>query len=240
LSRLPDIQAWVNAGGRLLVHDRGAGLTTPNPFLVGTPGLGTVSAYTADLNMIDPATTLVSAGPFGILTNTSLDGGINSAHGYVPVASLPPQARAILSFAGNSNQIAGFSYSLGAGFVYYSTIPLDYYLAGAANVITTNLQTIYTPNALIYLHSLNAPLHFLPPALAGGGVLPLYLGNADNTPISPDRVPQISVYSATNLAVPVTWKLLSNPLVFSNGLVRVDGVQATNFPSTFFRAVEVP
>jgi subtilisin-like proprotein convertase family protein len=240
LSRLPDIQAWVNAGGRLMVHDRGAGLTTPNPFLLGTPGLGTVSALTSDLNMIDPATTLVSAGPFGILTNTSLDGGSSSAHGYVPVASLPPQSRAILSFAGNSNQIAGLSYPLGAGFVYYSTIPLDYYLAGAANVITTNLQTIYTPNALIYLHTLNAPLRFLPPGLAGGSVLPLYLGNADNTPMSPDRVPQIRVHSATNLAAPVTWTLLNNPLVFSNGLVRVDGVQATNFPSTFFRALETP
>lgn len=243
LSRLPDIQTWVSAGGRLIVHDRGAGLATPNPFLMGTPGLGTVSAFTSDLDVIDPATTLVTAGPFGILTNTSLDGGSSSAHGYVPRASLPPQSRAILSFAGNTNQVAAFSYPLGAGFVYYSTIPLDCYLAGSGcqtSVIATNLQTIYTPNALIYLHTLNPPLRFLPPVLGAGGDLPLLLGNADNTPMSQDRLPQIRVHAATGLAAPVTWTLLNNPMVFSNGLVRVNGLKATNFPSTFFRALETP
>lgn len=242
LSRLSDIQAWVNAGGRLIVHDRGAGLTTPNPFLLGTPGLGTVSAFTADLDVIEPAT-LVTAGPFGILGNTSLDGGSSSAHGYVPRASLPPQSRAILSFAGNTNQIAAFSYPLGAGFVYYSTIPLDCYLAGSGcqtSVIATNLQTVYTPNALTYVHTLNPPLRFLPPVLGAGSDLPLWLGNADNTPMSQDRLPQIRIHSATNLAAPVTWMLLNNPLVFSNGLVRVDGLKATNFPSTYFRALETP
>jgi len=60
---------------------------------------------------------------------------------------LPPGARAILNVQGNTSQVVAFSYPLGAGFVYYSAIPLDYYLDGGtcgSSSITTNLQLIYT------------------------------------------------------------------------------------------------
>ena len=242
LGRLADIKTWVAAGGRLIVHDRGVGLTSPNPFLIGTPGLGTVNSGTADLDVIDPATTMVTAGPFGILGNTSLDGGSSSAHGYS--TNLPPDARPILSVGGNSNQVVAFSYPLGAGFVYYCTIPLDCYLAGsgcAGNLIASNLQSVYTPNVLTYLHTLNPPLKFLPPVVGAGSALPLFLGTADNTALVPDRVAQIHVYSATNVALSFSnWSLLPNPLTLSNGLLRVDGVRATNSLPTFFRAVETP
>ncbi len=244
LNRLPAIEAWVRAGGRLIVHDRSAGNVSPNPFLLGTPGLGTVRLTTADLDVLAPATSLVTAGPFGILTNASLDGGISSAHGYVSAASLPAGARAILSSGANSNQVACFSYPLGAGFIYYSGIPLDCYLADGycvANVIAAPLQNIYTPNVLAYLHTLNPPLRFKSPAISAGATLSLFLGTADNTPLALDRVPQLRLYSGTNLATPLEgWTLLSNPSVFTNGLLRMDGVTATNSAPAFFRAVELP
>lgn len=243
-ARLPAIRSWVEAGGRLLVHDRGAGSVSPNPFLLGTPGLGTVRNFTADLDVIDPATTLVTAGPFGVITNTSLDGGGSSAHGYVPSASLPAGARAILNFGPGSNQVAGFSYPLGAGFVYYSTIPLDCYLAGSgcqANVIATNLQTIYTPNLLHYLHTLNSPLRFRAPAQPVAGAWPLLVGAADGSPLNVDRQARISLYSGTNVAAPLAgWNQLFNPTALTNGLLRVDGLNATGAPPLFFRAVESP
>ena len=242
-NRLPAIQAWVSTGGRLIVHDRGAGKTTPNPFLIGTPGLGTVSYFSNNVDVIDPATTLVTAGPFGVLTNSSLDQGGSSSHGYVPAASLPGGARAILSIGGNSNQIVSFSYPLGAGFVYYSTIPLDFYLdgGGAGTAIGTNSQFIYTPNVLTYMHTLNPPLKFLPPVVGAGSALPLFLGNADNTALAPDRVAQIQVYAATNVALAFSnWSLLPNPLTLSNGLLRVGGLTSTNPPRRFFRAAEAP
>jgi len=236
--RLPDIETWVRAGGRLIVHDRSAGSPSPNPFLLGTPGLGTVRSLGANLDLVQPATTLVTAGPFGILDDTTLDGGSNSAHGYLPTAALPTNARAILSVA--TNQIACFSYPLGAGFIYYSSIPLDYYLAGSGNAITPAVTNIYTPNVISYTHELYAPLLFLTPGPAAGGMLPLFLANADGTPISPLRVPQIRVYATANLALPLgSWTLLSNPLVLTNGLVRVDDVSLTN-SGRFFRAVEIP
>jgi hypothetical protein len=141
------------------------------------------------------------------------------------------------------NQVACFSYPLGAGFVYYATIPLDYYLPGSGgtgNVIAPALTGSYTPNVISYAHELRSPLHFRPPALAAGGGLPLYLENADGTPIAASRVPQIQIYAATDVTLPLgSWTLLSHPLVLTNGLVRVDGVSATN-SGRFFRAVEIP
>ena len=244
LARLPAIQAWVNAGGRLIVHDRAAGLSTPNPFLLGTPGLGTVYGPTADLNMIDPATTLVTAGPFGFVNNSNLDGGSSSAHGYVSAASLPAGARPILSIGTNTNQVACFSYPLGAGFVYYSTIPLDCYLAGSGCTgiaIAPALQTIYTPNVLVYMHTLRPRLHFLPAAPPLAGAIPLYLGSMDNTVLDADRLPGISVYSSTNPSLPFpSWSPWPYAPVLTNGVLRVDGLNTGSSPAQFLRAVETP
>jgi hypothetical protein len=45
-----------------------------------------------------------------------------------------------------------FSYPLGSGQVYYSTIPLDYYLdGGGAAGLNAAMQQIYTPNVLAYV-----------------------------------------------------------------------------------------
>jgi len=239
--RLADLEAWVRAGGRLIVHDRSTGNLNPNPFLLGTTGLVAVRQTTNNLDLVEPATTLVTAGPFGILNNTSLDGGISSAHGYIPTAGLPAGARAILSIA--PDQVACFAYPLGAGFIYYSSIPLDCYLTGngcAGNIIASTLTGIYTPNVISYVHELFAPLRFLTPALSAGNYLPLHLESADGVPIAPHRLSQIRIYSTTNVTQPIgSWTLLANPLVLTNGQVRVENVSATN-AGRFFRAAEVP
>lgn len=243
-ARLPAIRSWVEAGGRLVIHDRAAGNITPNPFLLGTPGLGTVRLETSDLDLIAPATTLVTAGPFGILTNSSLDGGSSSAHGYFPAGSLPPGARAILSLGVNSNQVVCFSYPLGAGFIYYSSIPLDCYLSGGGCtgiVIAPALQNIYLPNVLTYIHALNPRLRFLPPSPPVGGAFPLFLGNLDNTPIHQDRIPGISLYTSSDIALPLgAWSWLPASLVPTNGLLRVDGINTNGGTPAFFRTVETP
>jgi hypothetical protein len=239
--RLLDIEAWVRAGGRLIVHDRSAGNIPANPFLLGTPGTGMTRLLANNLDVVDPATTLVTAGPFGVLDNTLLDGGNSSAHGYLPTVALPPAARAILQTG--PNQVASFAYPLGAGFIYYSSIPLDYYLPGAGgvgNVIAPALTNIYTPNVISYVHELRAPLRFLSPTLSAGDNLLLHLESADGQPIAPPRLPQIRIYSTTNVTQPIgSWTLLANPLVLTNGQVRVENVSATN-AGRFFRAMEIP
>ena len=167
LARLPDIQSWVTNGGRLIIHDRSAGNVSPNPFLLGVTGSVTVRLTTSDLDVIPPPTNLVVAGPFGMITNTTLDGGASSAHGYVLRTNLPPASLPILSVGGFSNEVATFSYPLGLGTVYYSAIPLDCYLTNAgcgANVIAAALQNIYAPNVLTYAASL-IPCSNCPPRI---------------------------------------------------------------------------
>jgi uncharacterized repeat protein (TIGR01451 family) len=166
LGRLADIQVWVNNGGRLIVHDRSAGDLLPNPFLLGTTGITTMRDTTSDIDVIPPGMNLVVAGPFGTINNSTLDGGNSSAHGYVPQNQLPPSASAFLSIGGNPSQVVAFSYPLGSGQVYYSTIPLDYYLdGGGAPVLNEALQQIYTPNVLAYVSGSGSlqPVPITPP-----------------------------------------------------------------------------
>jgi len=231
----------VNAGGRLIIHDRSVANVTPNPFLLGSSGLGCVRLEASDIDVIHPANTLVTAGPLGIVDNLALDGGCSSEHGYLPSAYLPIGARSILCIGGNTNQIVSFSYPLGAGFVYYAAIPLDYYLDSVGcGSIGINGPAVYTPNVLTYMHLLNPLLHFVPPYPTLGGGTSLYLADMDGTPIASDRVANIAIYTSTNASLPLSsWTLLGNPTVLTGGLLRVDGITETG-TAQFYRAVETP
>jgi hypothetical protein len=91
----------------------------------------------------------VTNGPGGIIDNSSLDGGNSSYHGYAVANSLPNGAQAILS-TGNASQVVTYSYPYGSGLVIYSTIPLDYYLAGSGPTqVNTNMKS-YAANVLAY------------------------------------------------------------------------------------------
>jgi hypothetical protein len=148
-----------------MVHDRfvsnDAGDPQSNPFLLGQTGPGGIQvdrdfANGPDLDVIPPGSTLVISGPHGTIDNTSLDGGNYSNHGFAVGSSLPASATRILSAGPNSNNVAAFSYPLGSGAVYYSTIPLDWYLDGSGpNPPQDNFATIYTPNVLTYGDTLN-------------------------------------------------------------------------------------
>lgn len=164
LGRLGDIQTWVQGGGKFIVHDRfvtnDIGDPQSNPLLVGAPTTLLDRDFTIDndIDVVPPGNTLVTSGPFGTITNTSLDGGTSSTHGFALLSTLPAGSTPILQIDGNANQIAAFSYGLGHGFVYYSTIPLDYYLAGnEPNPPRDNFNQIYAPNVLAYAESQKVP-----------------------------------------------------------------------------------
>ena len=88
-------------------------------------------------------------GPGGVLTNTSLDGGNLSSHGFTVEGSLPGAAVKILSRP-NPTQIVDFCYEFQAGAVHYSTIPLDFYLGGGGGQPRVNMRTVYAPNVVAY------------------------------------------------------------------------------------------
>jgi hypothetical protein len=154
------IDAWVQGGGLFVVHDRfvsNGGLEN-NPFFIGAPGMLAMRDFTDDANIdILDGSTKVTNGIGGVLDNASLDGGTSSSHGFVDGTTLPGSALAILSRT-NANDVVSLSYLYGDGAVFYSTIPLDFYLAGnGPNPPQGNMADIYYPNVIDYMLTIPAP-----------------------------------------------------------------------------------
>src|SRR6185503_4375163 len=114
-------------GGKVVIHDTGAGRENPNPLLLGLPPTSVWPAPGADLDITPPGDTLVTKGPFRTMDNSFLDGALYNARAYVARSNLPANATAILHKAEDTNAIVAFSCPVGLGLVYYSTIPLGFY-----------------------------------------------------------------------------------------------------------------
>ncbi|MFQ5570129.1 MAG: T9SS type A sorting domain-containing protein [Rhodothermales bacterium] len=154
-SRLADIEAWVAAGGVLIMHDRR--VTEAATMLPGGSGFSLFRDFSddADIDVRDNST-LVTNGPAGVIDNTSLDGGTSSTHGFAVVGTLPGSGVFILSRS-DPDEIVTFAYLFGSGCVIYSSIPLDFYLAGfGPNPPRDNFTLIYTPNVIAYAVSKTA------------------------------------------------------------------------------------
>ncbi|MEN6308527.1 MAG: S8 family serine peptidase [Anaerohalosphaeraceae bacterium] len=157
LSRLADIESWIRSGGIFVVHDRFVSTNSedpqPNPFLVGAPDIlvDRDFVYANDIDVMTPGT-LITDGPYGVIDNFTLDAADFSNHGFVLGKTLPAGSVSIFS-AGPvaNNKVVAFCYGLGTGFVYYATIPLDFFLEGYRG---EDFKIIYTPNMLHYVNSL--------------------------------------------------------------------------------------
>lgn len=140
-TQLTALTNYVNAGGFLLFHDRlvtGAGAVIP-----GMSGVTTTQSLSNAIDVLNSGT-VVTNGPGGTITNTTLDNRNFSNHGFATSATLPVGATAILGTS-TAGQVVDFTYGLGSGAVYYSTIPLDFFVGGASV-----MRTIYAPNVLTF------------------------------------------------------------------------------------------
>jgi hypothetical protein len=149
-SNLNKVFDFVAGGGVLVFHDRC--VTNAGTMLPGTPGTITREfSDPANIQIVD-STTLVAKGPGGTLTNTSLDGGNYSSHGSIAASSIPANGKGLLS-KGDPAKLVLYAYPYGRGWVLYSTIPLDHYLAGSGGV-AANMKNVYAPNVLSYAASM--------------------------------------------------------------------------------------
>jgi hypothetical protein len=178
LGRSTALSNWVAGGGVIAIHDRTVctGTCTPVP---GSAGISFTKAPGNNIDVETSVSTLVTNGQavnpsgqaFGAIGNTTLDGGNFSHSGYVTFATLPAGAVAILNNGTSGNEVA-VSYRFGSGFVYYSTIPLDFYLnqtrINAGGSIPAAFHTIYAPNMVAYLGSLAASVVISSPPGATG------------------------------------------------------------------------
>ena len=141
------IKERVDEGMILVIHDRQVG--NAENILFGEEPADIVRKFTNSqaIDVVDE-NTVVGEGPGGLLTDTSIDGGNSSNHGYTKKDTLPDNSLALLSTS-DGDEIVDFAYKYGAGAVIYSSIPLDYYLGGAM----PNFKDIYAPNILQFAAS---------------------------------------------------------------------------------------
>ena len=132
------LAAWVNAGGVLVIHDRN--VSSAHTWV---PGLTTGTTSYSDLCNLGPDAGVTVQGSFGGLTDASLDGGTRSLHGYLNTS--PPERLVGLLFESPAKP-AAVAFQFGLGWVYYSTLPLDYYLAGNGSASMVANARIYAKN----------------------------------------------------------------------------------------------
>lgn len=154
LAQLTAIESAVASGMILIIHDRW--VDQAETILPGESNFDIQRSF-SDANSIDirDGTTRVTDGAGGSLSDTSLDGGNFSSHGFADASSLPLGARLILSrtrgFIPFEDWIVTFSYTFGEGAVIYSSIPLDLFLASSAMTTPTiNFRDVYAPNVIDY------------------------------------------------------------------------------------------
>jgi hypothetical protein len=157
MANISSVSTFVQGGGVLSFHDRNVnqGPALPTQYIPGAAGVAWTTAFGTDINVL--ANNLVTNGPAGMITNTTLDGGNFSTHGFASLGSLPAGAVGVLS-TGDPNEIVDFYYSYGLGNVYYSAMPLDFYLLPAgSNPPGDAYRNIYAVNEAAFQASLAVP-----------------------------------------------------------------------------------
>ena len=149
-----------------MVHAHDRYVSGANNFLLGETATITreVNSDTANYNIIDESSTnLLREGPGGTLTDSSggnifsspnadgefnLDGGNLTSHGYADYTTFDLTSELALGTKTDTDSVIDFVYKYGSGAVYYSTVPLDFYVA------SYNTAKAYAKNSLHYATSL--------------------------------------------------------------------------------------
>lgn len=137
MSSLDAIDDFVLNGGVFVLHDRY--VEGAEDILPGFNSADIMRNFEDDtsINFVNDASALTN-GAGGVLNDDSLDDGSSSNHGFVLAGELGMNVTKVHSTS-NPDQIVSFAYQYGAGKVYYSSIPLDYYMADDSD-IGVNMQ----------------------------------------------------------------------------------------------------
>jgi hypothetical protein len=147
-SNLDKVFAFIDQGGVVVFHDR-ATRAEASAVVPGNPA-SFVRMVTGGTRILSTDPEFLS-GPGGELTQSIVDSNSNfGTHGYAQRDSLPENTIGLLTQAG-VNQWTTFAVPYGSGYMVYSSIPLDFYLAQSSP-----LTEIYTPNLLSYASTLSS------------------------------------------------------------------------------------
>ena len=160
-----DIFNWVDSGGIFIVHDRY--VDGANDFLLGESMTITREFNDqANYDIIDESSTnLLREGPGGTLTDSSgggimgtpdangefnLDGGSSTSHGSADYTTFDLSKELALGTKNDTDSVIDFIYKYGEGAVYYSTVPLDYYIGYYASGQAYAKNSVHYATSLIF------------------------------------------------------------------------------------------
>ncbi|WP_368184382.1 hypothetical protein [Aestuariibius sp. HNIBRBA575] len=154
LTNLANIQAAVNAGMSLVIFDRH--VTDAQTILPGGDTVTFVRETGTEIDIAAGAPSDFVNGSAGTITDVDYDDANFSVHGYANLADLPVGATPLLT-TGSATEIAAFSYQYGAGTVFYSSIPLDFYSDRSLPTITPDEVTRLAGNVFEHVTGGGAP-----------------------------------------------------------------------------------
>ena len=148
LDRLEMIEVWVRAGGNMIIHDRSAGNVDNMLMINATDTLfNRNSDFYISLSPSDPENNELAKADADYTTITT--GMLTNSNGFAIESTLPDQVVIYLIETDNPDHVAAFQYPLGMGNIYYSGIPLDYYLSQEdTSQVGNYYRTLYTPKVL--------------------------------------------------------------------------------------------
>ncbi|MCZ4353759.1 Hint domain-containing protein [Roseovarius aestuarii] len=144
MNNLADITAAVNNGMNLIIFDRA--VSNAETILPGGSGITAVRDFASgsDVNVAAGAPSSFTNGANGTITDSTFDGGNQSNHGYVELSSLPAGATPLLTTS-DPTHIVAFTYPVGSGNVFYSTMPIDYYTGATnSNITQAEIFTLFS------------------------------------------------------------------------------------------------
>lgn len=148
-ANIDKVDSFVLDGGVLVFHDRYPGGT--DDVIPGNPGdlILDSSAGNQQFSVLDNLT-ILAQGPAGTIDGDNIEGGSALSFGYADASTVPADAIGLLSREDTDRWVT-YAYPYGNGYVIYSSIPLDFYLA---NGNPESMRDLYAPNILAQARAL--------------------------------------------------------------------------------------
>jgi hypothetical protein len=115
------------------------------------------------------------------------------------------------------------------------------YESGAAfnTLLNANVQQLYIDAVRWAARPATNPppiISLQAPVILPDGSFNLWLKHTDGTPMSPSEMADTRVFWTTNIALPFAdWQPASSPIVLTNGMLRLEGLNISNAACQFFR-----
>lgn len=150
-ARRAEISAWVSQGGGLIVSDWNVSSGPIGSFnlLFGQTTAQAGTCCTDNVSVF--AGTDISAGPYGSLTNSSLDNMGTSSHRPILANSLAGSIDAYVYEDNVANELVAFGYDFGEGYIYYSTSPWFHRFGSGTTPSHVAYRSDYAPNVVAHV-----------------------------------------------------------------------------------------